>query len=133
MTLGHRASAMGNNNLGSPRQSKADSISASKDLKTVTEMLLTSKEHIRALERQVLLANLEKDRTKTLLKEQLDTHEKSVAAMKLQKRRFAEELKSIMEAIAIQDNFVTSICHGIQGFDKRGDFDCPSVLRQIPL
>lgn len=133
MTLGHHAFALATHNLRSPRHLTADGGDASKDLQTTTEMLLISKEHVKALERQVLLANLEKDRTKALLKQQLDMHERSVAAMKLQKRRFAEELKSIMEAIAIQDNFVTSICHGIQGFDKRGDFDCPSMLRQIKL
>eukprot|EP00250_Pteridium_aquilinum_P008706 c18148_g1_i1 orf=402-3155(+) len=132
-TLGLKVFVMANDDLNSPRHLMADDRNVSKDLKMATEMLLMSKEHIRALERQVLLANLEKDRTKALLKEQLDRHEKSVVAMKLQKKRFAEELKSIMEAIAIQDTFVTSICHGIQGFDKRGDFECPSVLSQVPL
>ncbi|MCO5609703.1 hypothetical protein L7F22_063935 [Adiantum nelumboides] len=116
----------GHNNAGSRN-------CASDKLENMTEMLLMSKEHIKELEKKVLLANLETERTKAMLLEQLDRHEKSVVAMKLQKRQFAEELKSIMEAIALQDNFVTSICHGIQGFDKRNDFECPSVLKQIPL
>ncbi|KAI5064211.1 hypothetical protein GOP47_0020881 [Adiantum capillus-veneris] len=88
------------------------------NLENMTQMLLMSKGHIKELEKQVLLANLETERTKAILLQQLDMHEKSVVAMKLQKRQFAEELKSIMETIALQDNFVTSICHGIQGFDK---------------
>ena len=41
------------------------------------------KEHIRVLERQVLLANLEKDRTTAVLKEQMDAHEKSMTAMRI--------------------------------------------------
>ncbi|MCO5605302.1 hypothetical protein L7F22_059484 [Adiantum nelumboides] len=124
----------GHNNAGLPRKVSDNSRNCASDsLENMTKVLLMSKEHIKELEKKVSLANLETERTKAMLLEQLDRHEKSVVAMKLQKRQFAEELKSIMEAIALQDNFVTSICHGIQGFDKRNDFERPSVLKQIPL
>ena len=89
------------------------------------------REHIRVLERQVLLANLEKDRTTAVLKEQVDAHEKTMIAMKLEKRRFAEDIKNIMEAIAIQDNFCTSICHAIE-FDKGMDVRCQNMVTQLP-
>lgn len=133
VTMGKRASEAANDSFRNPRHTTGEGEVDLGDQKTLTEMLLMSREHIRGLERQVLLANLEKDRTKALLKEQLDAHEKSMVAMRLEKQRFAEELKSIMEAIAIQDNFVTSICHGIEDFDKGMDIACPNSLRQIPL
>ncbi|KAH7372578.1 hypothetical protein KP509_17G011100 [Ceratopteris richardii] len=113
---------------------KADDKSDFNKLECMTQMFLMSQEHIRALEKQLSNANLERERFRTMLQEQLSRHEKSMAAMKLQKRRFAQELKSIMEAIAIQDNFVTSICLGIQGFDnKQGQFKCQSILGEVPI
>ena len=74
------------------------------------------REHIRVLERQVLLANLEKDRTTAVLKEQVDAHEKTMTAMKLEKRSFAEDIMNINGGnIAIQNHFCT--CHAIE-FEK---------------
>jgi hypothetical protein len=95
------------------------------------EMLSMCKEHIRVLEGQLLLANLEKDRATAILKEQVDAHEKTMMAMKLEKRKFAEDIKSVMESIAIQDNFCASICHGIE-FDKGMDTRCQNLMPQLP-
>nr|AMS24228.1 kinesin 7-IV protein [Marsilea vestita] len=102
----------------------------STDQNKMSEMLLMSKEHIRALERQVELANLEKERTAALLRDQMEAHEKSMIAMRLEKHRFAEDLKNIMESIAIQDNYVTSICHGIEEYDKGLDYKCHNLISQ---
>ncbi|KAL3691446.1 hypothetical protein R1sor_005097 [Riccia sorocarpa] len=92
--------------------------SGSDEQASLIERLKMSREHIAALDRQLAVLCIEKDRLMKALVEELHGREEVFLNTKLQKVKLAGSLKSYMGEVAQHDAVLSTICLGIEKFEE---------------